>query len=515
MLACYTDRLSVRPGERFALHASAAEAPCRLEQIARIGAARQVVLSLEGLDIGDHAVPAHADREGCGWPAALEIEVGDWASGYYDIQLTDRAGEATHHFLVVKPPVGQRSAKAAFILATNTYHAYNWWGGANAYADVTTLMSRRADLPTAMSNAIGVLSHPSPFPPDADRPHRPGCAASGQFEPSRISEERPWAGNRDWPRRRELSPYDNSAGFLHKWEHRFAAWAEGEGLALDYFTDRDLETDPGVLEGYAAVVLVGHSEYWSAGQRDAIEAFVDDGGRLAIFSGNTAFWKVRFENDGARFICHKWKGFEADPAAIADPSKATHLWSHKAFARPEATITGLTFLFGGYHRLGLCVARGAGGYTVYDETHWALTGADLFYGDQIGADLPLLGYENDGCRMAFDRDGRLKPVATLGVPDGLEIIAIAPCAFGEESGRGYAPIIPPENLPIIARDVFGEEGVEAEDRILRGHAVMASFRRGKGEVFNGGTTEWAHGLAARDPFVETITRNVLQRFGVY
>jgi hypothetical protein len=45
--------------------------------------------------------------------------------------------------------------------------------------------------------------------------------------------------------------------------------------------------------------------------------------------------------------------------------------------------------------------------------------------------------------------------------------------------------------------------------------VMASFRRGAGEVFNGGTTEWAHGLAARDPFVERITRNVLRRFGAY
>ncbi|MDB5495070.1 MAG: hypothetical protein JWP86_2407, partial [Phenylobacterium sp.] len=36
----------------------------------------------------------------------------------------------------------------------------------------------------------------------------------------------------------------------------------------------------------------------------------------------------------------------------------------------------------------------------------------------------------------------------------------------------------------------------------------------KGEVFNAGTTEWAHGLAARDPFVERITRNVLERFQI-
>jgi len=106
-------------------------------------------------------------------------------------------------------------------------------------------------------------------------------------------------------------------------------------------------------------------------------------------------------------------------------------------------------------------------------------------------------------------------VPELGVPANLEIIALAPTAFGEDRSSGYPMLIPPENLQIIARDVFGEEGTEAEDRILRGHAVMASFARGKGCVFNGGTTEWAHGLAANDPFIVRITRNVLRRFGAY
>jgi len=513
MLACYTDRLSVRPGERFALHASAGAGPCSLE-IGRIGAGRDVVLRREGLAVGDHPVPEHADRDGCGWPAALDVEVGaDWASGYYDIELTDAAGEATHHFVVVKPPAGVRRARAAFVLATNTCHAYNHWGGANAYCDVAALMSRRADLPTAMQGAIGVLSTRRPFPqmliaPPADVPRlvnpRP-----------RDFDERPFAGDRAWPRRRELSPYDSAAGFLNKWEHAFATWAEAEGLALDYVTDADLDAEPDVLAGYAVAILVGHSEYWTAAQRDQIERFVDAGGRLAIFSGNTSFWKVRFEDGGARFICHKWRGFEADPRADTHPQDATHLWSHQAFDRPEAAITGLSFLFGGYHRLGLCVARGAGGYTVYDEHHWALEGADLFYGDVIGAGLPLLGYENDGCRFSFGDDGRLAPVPTLGVPENLEIIAVAPAAFGEEAGRGYAPLIPPENIDIVLREVFGDTSAAAERRLLHGHAVMASFRRGAGEVFNGGTTEWAHGLAAHDPFIERITRNVLTRFGAY
>ena len=274
---------------------------------------------------------------------------------------------------------------------------------------------------------------------------------------------------------------------------------------------------PQALDGYGVVILVGHSEYWSAGQRDRIERFVDAGGRLAIFSGNTAFWKVRFEDDGATpFICHKWKGFEADPVAARRPALATHLWSHRAFGRPEAAITGLSFLFGGYHRLGLCVARGQGGYTVYDEHHWALEGADLFYGDVIGADLPLLGYENDGCRFAFGDDGRLTPVATLGVPAepgdhrhraGRVRRGGRAAATRRSSRPRTSTSSPARSSPTRARPRAG--------RLLRGHAVMASFRRGAGEVFNGGTTEWAHGLAADDPFIERITRNVLTRFGAY
>jgi hypothetical protein len=508
MPLCYTDRLSAYPGETVTLHARASKNPCGLE-IARVGADRIAVLSREGLAPGDHPTPDHADRNGCSWPAVFDFVVGaDWQSGYYDIVLTDAAGDAAHHFICVKPARDRPRAKAAFVLATNTYHAYNYFGGANAYCDVAGLMSRRKKLAEAMEGGIGVLSTLRPFaqaivaaPTDVPRLV---TSRKRDFREKPFVERMPGA-----------SPYDRSAGFLNKWEHAFVRWAEAEGLALDYFTDFDLDAEPDVLDPYAVLIVAGHSEYWSARQRDCVEAFVDRGGGFAIFSGNTAFWKVRFEDGGKTFICHKWRGFDSDPVANADPQAATHLWSHKTFARPEAEMTGLTFLFGGYHRLGGCVARGQAGYTVYNERHWALAGSDLFYGDVIGADIAFLGYENDGCRFRFDRDGRPQPLPELGVPQNLEIIALAPTAFGEDLSSGYPMLIPPENLSIIAREVFGEQGAAAEDRILRGHAVMASFTRGKGEVFNGGTTEWAHGLAADDPFIAQITRNVLRRFGAW
>jgi hypothetical protein len=46
----------------------------------------------------------------------------------------------------------------------------------------------------------------------------------------------------------------------------------------------------------------------------------------------------------------------------------------------------------------------------------------------------------------------------------------------------------------------------------RGAGMIAAFTRGKGEVFNGGSTEWPRALELEDPFVTKIARNVLDRF---
>jgi hypothetical protein len=308
--------------------------------------------------------------------------------------------------------------------------------------------------------------------------------------------------------------WDCPAGFLDKWEHAFVTWAEEAGYPLDYLTDADLEHDPQALAGHRAVVFVGHSEYWSWGQRAQVERFVDAGGRAAIFSGNTCYWQCRWEDGGRTFVAYKSRAEDDDPVA-ADPARrhlTSGLWSSAVVGRPEASLTGLSYLFGGYHRFGLCVARGLGGYTVWRDRHWALASADLYWGDVFGDDCRLVGYENDGCPLTFGDDGLPQPVPRLGVPAGLEIIASAPATLGEPEQEDYSRVVPPEAWDVLARAYAGADSPAARQRLLRGHAVMASFTRGAGEVFNAGTTEWAYGLSARNPFVERITRNVLDRF---
>lgn len=45
-----------------------------------------------------------------------------------------------------------------------------------------------------------------------------------------------------------------------------------------------------------------------------------------------------------------------------------------------------------------------------------------------------------------------------------------------------------------------------------GSAMIAVMQKGKGEVFNAGTTSWINGLRGGDFFTQQITRNVLNLY---
>lgn len=508
----YPDVVSAAPGSSVRIHASSTGGPCTLT-VSRVGAERVERARVDGIEVSDHPIPADADANGCGWPAVASFDIGqDWASGYYDLELTDAAGSSTHHFVCVTPAATADKAAALIVLSTNTYQSYNYWGGCNSYADVDAIMAGTVSA-TERATGIGRLSRLRPFAQNViamtdggPRLINPTLRGPGELVFPR---------NPEWQPAHKPTPYDGASGFINKWEHRFVAWAENEGIALDYATDHDFESNPELLVDYTCVLLVGHSEYWSASQRQQLDQYVTDGGNLAIFSGNTGYWKVRWEEEGTTLIAHKWSG-ETDDPLWANPGTrqdATHLWSHPEFGRPEAEVTGLSFLYGGYHRLVMCVARGGAAFTIYDDQHWALDDVDLYYGDTFGSEVPLVGYENDGCPIRFDHRGLPVPDGGVGIPQYFQIIGIAPATLFEPPSSPFPAAIPPENPEVLAQIAYGLTGDGAAERVNRGHAVLGSFTKGKGEVFNSGTTEWAHGLAAGDPYVTGITRNVLQRFG--
>ena len=462
-------------------------------EVARVGARRDVVHRDAGVKADEHEVPADASSKGCAWPAARTIEVDPtWRSGYYEVALEIEVGDKIrrdHAFFVVRPAPG---TKIVLALATNTWQAYNDFGGPNLYTGGTQVAARRP-------MAAGYLHKP----PGKGR----RVTSTGAPDPQN-------AAHYGYLLLNHLSGYAGSAGWPD-WEQPFLEWAEREGVEVGVCTNADLEAHPEVLDGARLYLSVGHDEYWSKGMRDTVEGFVGAGGNAAFFSGNTSLWQVRLEGDD-RDVMVGYKGLFKDDPLYGTPleHEVTTLWSDVLVGRPENSLTGVTFTRGGYHRIGRNVAAGLGGYTVHRAGHWLFEGTGLGYGDVLGAGATVVGYECDGCAFTT-RDGLPYPTGEDGTPATFEILATCPTQhFTRETSPRPVPAGLPSELEYLASRVFGTRDPAAMERLRHGHAVLGAFTNDAGgTVVTAGSTDWAHRLAARDPQVEQITRNVLGRLG--
>ncbi|WP_203328886.1 N,N-dimethylformamidase beta subunit family domain-containing protein [Candidatus Laterigemmans baculatus] len=436
----YSDQLSYAPGDEVALHVSTTAAKYSIT-VDRIGGTDQRVLEKSEIAGSAHPIPDNASSHGCGWPAGFRFQIpADWQSGYYQVTLKAEDGGGPFVarnrrtaegslFFVVRAANPGRNSKILLQLSTNTYNAYTNWGGHSLYA----------------------------------------YHGRNGLQGNRVSFNRPLSSQ------------------FYNWEAAFVRWAEKNGYALDYAVNSDLEFRPELLQHYRLVLSVGHDEYWSKPMRDHLEQFIGGGGNVAFFSGNTCCWQVRSEEEGRALVCYK-QSYNVDPIyREADQSTLSTLWSHHLLERPENQLTGVGFLWGGYHRSHGQFMDGPASYEVHRPEHWVFEGTNLKLEDRFGGEDSIVGYECDGCEFEL-RDGLPVPTGRDGTPDSFEILGTCPARWAPGDSVWY------ERFP--------------KDRV--GAAVMGLYTRG-GTVFTCGSTDWAHGLRGEDPVVEQITKNVLDR----
>lgn len=491
----YCGSLSYRSGDTVSLHASARCAAFDVT-IERWGATRDQVLRRVGVAGHHFDAPADADRLGCRWPSTLEFPIpSEWVSGFYLVTMIPVDGSAPSHAGFVLR-AGRDRRRALLVVATNTYNAYNTWGGRSLYTGGTDVSFRR------------------PFPrgllcrDEVERRDRKSW-------PARWGETPDVDGDRfqRWRHEHGYAPSVGSTGWF-TFERRFVEWAERAGYEFDYATSSDLADDASALDGYDLVLSVGHDEYWSAGQRSAVEVYVARGGHLASFSGNTMYWHVRLEHGGDTMVCHKYTAHETDPVRFEQPESITGMWADRQVGRPEWTLLGAGSAYGLYSRFGHATPRGSGAFTVYRETHWMLEGTGLRYGDQLGARNGVVGYETVGCRLDLDEFGLPVARGGDGTPDDIEVVAWTPASnltHGEYPASTAAAS--QADLDAVADRVFGGIDATTIAKARYGNAVMLVCRpfAGGGEVVTVGTTDWVFGLAD-DPDVAQVTHNVLGRY---
>ncbi len=428
----YANQVSVAPGEEISFHVSASGKAFDMV-VERVGAERTKVLEKSRIACATHPIPDLASSHGCDWPAALTITVPpDWASGYYEATLTLNADDQPKRsslFFIVRSAEPGKNAKILLELGTNTYNAYTNWGGHSLYS---------------YHDRDGLQGH-------------------------RVSFDRPLQS------------------LFNNWELPFVKWAEQNGYALDYASNCDLEFHPEILGHYNLVLSVGHDEYWSSPMRDHLEQYITDGGNVAFLSGNTCCWQVRSEDNGRALT--SWKqSFNSDPLyRTGDHRLLSTAWSHHLIGRPENHLTGVGFLWGGYHRSHGQFMEGSGAFEVHRPEHWLFEGTALKREDHFGGEHTIVGYECDGCEIEWV-DGLPFPTHRDGTPESFTILGTCPARWAPGDCYWY------DRFP--------------KDRV--GNAVLGIYTRG-GTVISAGTTDWAHGLAGNDPNVVKITRNILDR----
>jgi hypothetical protein len=187
-------------------------------------------------------VPPLAWKTGCGWPTSFSLTIpADWPSGIYGAECSAPGANTFAIVFVVKPAAGV-NADFLTLANTNTWNAYNDFGGRSKY---TT-------------------------PPAAQ-----------------LSFERP-------------NPHAGPSGDWHLtraelWVH---GWLQSAGYNVDVVTDYDFHQGvPGLL-AYKGIILHTHPEYWSLAMLNRLQAYLDAGGRLLYLAGNGVYEEVTFAPDG-------------------------------------------------------------------------------------------------------------------------------------------------------------------------------------------------------------------------
>lgn len=252
-LQAYVNRIGVTPGDLVELMV---HAPARRFDLAIIRYGRADRIMIEAHDIpGDAQTrPRAAYHLGAGWPVAWQCVVDDmFEAGLYGVRLSDPAGGVATVPLLVRRAVP--GAGVLILASTNTWTAYNDWGGASTY-------------------------------------HWYKDDALGRDRARVVSRSRP----------NPAADPDRGDGHLARGLAELLRWMDRSGYANDLATDEDAHADPTLFDRYRCLITDSHAEYWTAEMRGALERFLARGGALAYLSGDGIYWKTHATADGIEVV---------------------------------------------------------------------------------------------------------------------------------------------------------------------------------------------------------------------
>ena len=183
-------------------------------------------------------------RYGSNWETSFVLKVPEtWRSGIYFVKLINEEEKFYIPFIVKSKSM----APILIIGSTNTWAAYNSWGGASFYVN-NVEENCRGSQTISFDRVIG-----SRYPP-------------------------------------------NDQGHTYYGELNVLKWLYLRGFEFNLVADIDLHKDSQLLDFYDIVLINTHGEYWSSEMYSNLESYLNNGGHLLSLAGNSIYWKVTIQN---------------------------------------------------------------------------------------------------------------------------------------------------------------------------------------------------------------------------
>jgi N,N-dimethylformamidase len=419
------------------------------------------------------------DLADAGWETSFSWQVPeDLPSGIYAARLL--AGDEQDHVpFVVRPPAGTAGAEIGVLMSSFTYLAY-------ANERMPQKLEGFAD--------SGVFARIEHDPRDQE------WAEHFEYGISLYDHHSDGSGNCYSSMKR---PILNIRPDYRMWAYGaprglgadlyLTDWLEEKGYPNDCFADGDLHLDGSeLLARYKVIITGSHPEYWSGAMLDAMQTYLDDGGRLMYLGGNGFYW-VTSVDQSAPHLIEVRRGYAGTRLWESQPGEYHHsttgerggLWRYRG--RSPNKMVGIGFA--------------AEGFSLTSPGFRAVETSDPV------AELILDGVEEDpigdyGLVMGAasgDEIDRADP--RFGTPEHTVLVA---SAFGYEDHYQLTC----EDITMTAPGISGPENPD-----VRSDITFTETPNG-GAVFSAGAITWRGSLSHNgyENGVSRITQNVLDAF---
>jgi hypothetical protein len=341
----YQDKLSFNPGEHIDLYVNSKYQ--YKAELYRHGLVKEFVLRLGTFDSFLQQVPdKHFVEYGVGWQKNTSYVLPDkLKSGIYSLMLTNTNNEKYAVPMIISSINAMQKSDLLVLASNTTWQSYNIWGGRSRYRNFEYypdhLFSRIKVRRSLLQKLLKKLKKIKLYIKYG--------ANYKNWVFQKLSIQRPFTNCQ----LEDESVKTEFTNHLAGGEWRLIAWLEKENYDFDVIAGIDLHTNNHILEGYKAIILSTHSEYWSDKMYDNLERYHKEKGLWIInLGGNSIYRQIEFFNDQS--------------------TRCISLEFHKSH-KDEVDLLGVRFTVDDYGT--------AAPYQILEPQHWLFNGIETkFFG---------------------------------------------------------------------------------------------------------------------------------------